>query len=311
MIRVLQWLGFYVVDESIQASGSFKSRGVAEQLRTLFGVSKNDEPLVTFTSGNHGISVALEAQRLQRRSIVVVPSWIEPMKRDLLRRLGSEVVVGGEAATTCEQAAIEISGSVSGVLVHPFRSTAQIRGYMSLWREIAKEFPQGADVVVPVGSGGLLAAGVLYRRESGCNYRIVGVEPDRCSTLAEALSSGRPKVLHTRSDVAPGLNVNTTPDEVFSAIRETASLELVRVSDEEMLLCINYMAAKGVSIDPASSSVFACALLRRMRWTSENVVLVLTGRGPQAALSAMDRMRDDNALFLRWIDGHPPASVGL
>lgn len=57
-------------------------------------------------------------------------------------KLGCQVVVSGDSATECENAALDVAKEYAGFLVHPFRSPSQIRGYTTLWREIAERFPE-------------------------------------------------------------------------------------------------------------------------------------------------------------------------
>jgi len=73
---------FVVVDESIHLGGSFKIRGIApwfsKDIRRLL-----KSPLVSFSSGNHGIATTLLANDIGGKSIVIVPDWIEPEKKRL------------------------------------------------------------------------------------------------------------------------------------------------------------------------------------------------------------------------------------
>ncbi len=291
MLRIVQCIGLVMIDESAQKGGSFKWRGVQAQLARL----QAQHITVTFSSGNHGVSVALAAQQRGSHAIVVVPEWVEPDKHRLLHGLGCTVVRKGSSALECERAAQEIRDACDGVLLHPFRSRRQIAGYTTLWAELAETFPDGADVIVPVGAGGLLASGVLYRAQARARYHLIGAEPARCSSLSQGLSAGRPYPLATRSMFAAGLNVNEAPEEVLELIMQTDDLDLYKVEDHEMATAAVMLSAHGMGIDSAASAGVACALFREIRRHHRVLLVILTGRG--AKVTSV-RLREQGLLNL-------------
>ena len=290
MLRTIEIAGATLIDESAQPGGSFKSRGTAAAI-TSHG---DRRPLVTFSSGNHGIAVAMQAQRFKRRALIVVPEWAEPDKVALLRRLGCTVSRAGTSALACEKIAQDLVAEHDGELLHPYRSRRQIAGYTSLWSEIVQAFPGGADIVVPVGAGALLAAGVLHKMRSSARYHLIGAEPSRCATLAAALSAGRPVALETRSVFAPALNVNESPAEVLELACKD-DLDLHQVSDEEMAAAAFIMDKSGMQIDPAATAGVACILFRTLRRRFSNLVVIITGRGAQVSSA---RLREQGLLSL-------------
>lgn len=276
MIRLRRLLDFWLVDESIQPGGSFKSRGVRAQMREYWqhGTSAG---LVTFTSGNHGIAVALAARQRHVLPTVVVPHWIEPNKLRLLTALGCRVVRGGSSATECENAALQIANRTGAFLAHPYRSAAQVAGYTTLWDEISKAFPGGVDVVVPVGSGGLLSAGVLYRTVTNARYNVIGGEPKLCASLARSLNMRVPHAVQTRSEEAPALNVDQPPLEVLDLV-QSSDIHLFALSEHEIALTTRALSGRGLSVDPAASVAIGCALFCDLPRQFRDMVVVLTGK---------------------------------
>jgi threonine dehydratase len=90
--------------ECLQVSGTFKARGAFSRLlrareRALaFGETPTDT-VVAASGGNHGIAVALAAQRLGWQAEIFVPRTAPAAKQDRLRALGARVhAVGSEYA---------------------------------------------------------------------------------------------------------------------------------------------------------------------------------------------------------------------
>jgi threonine dehydratase len=291
VLRIIRIADVLLVDESVQPGGSFKSRGT----QAAVGNERTSCPFVTFSSGNHGIAVALEAKRQRRQAFVVVPQWAELDKVRLLYALGCTVVQFGETALECETAAEVLVAEHNGVMLHPYRSRRQIAGYATLWDEISQLCPSGADVVVPVGAGALLAAGVLFRKSSSARYHLIGAEPFACAALCAALGGGRSETLESRSLIAPALNVNQAPDEVLELVRNTSDLDLYNVTDGEIAAALVVLNTWGMSADPAAAAGVACILFRQIRRHYKTLVVLITGRG--ARMSAV-QLRSQGVLNL-------------
>ena len=303
-------LPFVVVDESVQPGGSFKWRGMSAYLRQ----PQAGGPFVTFSSGNHGIAVSIAGRLLCRPVTVVVPVWAETAKVNLLKNMGSKVIYSEGSALACERTALRLAEEHRADLIHPFRSSRQIEGYTSLWAELAEVLPQGADVIVPVGAGGLLASGVLHSAQTNARWHLIGAEPARCASLSASVATGKTETIETRSLFAPGLNVNEAPEEVLELLRSADDLDLYQVSDSEMAAAAVLMDLRGFAIDPAAAAGVACALFRVVRRKHKDLVVIITGRG--ARVSA-ERLREQGLLefsdveigsFARSVSGVPTMS---
>lgn len=279
MLKVVNFLGYYVIDESIQVGASFKSRGIENSINAFFTNDKQ-RTAVTFTSGNHGIALAYLSNVLKLpKPIIVVPEWVEEDKKRVLIGLGATVINGGSTAYACELKALDISKEINGVLIHPYKSKAQILGYTSLWSEIDQAFDEGFDVIMPVGSGGLMASAILYRNSKNKNFRIIGVEPKDCASLSASLNAGKPVFLNTRSMIAPALNVNYLPQNLFDFFYSTYDCDLVQVSDTEIQLTYDQLTSLGIIVDPAVAACFSFAMSSEYTPKNKKTLIILTGKG--------------------------------
>lgn len=292
MLKVTSFLGYYVIDESIQVGASFKTRGIENSINAFFANDKR-RTAVTFTSGNHGIAVAYLSYVLKLpKPIIVVPEWVEEDKKQVLIGLGATVINGGNTAYACELKALEISNEINGVFIHPYKSKAQILGYTSLWSEIDQAFDEGFDVIMPVGSGGLMASAILYRNSKNKNYRIIGVEPKECASLSSSLNAGKPVFLSTRSMVAPALNVNYLPQNLFDFFYSTYDCDLVQVSDAEIQLTYDQLTSMGIVVDPAVAACFSYAMSSEYTPKNKKTLIILTGKGGKESARKINKLSE-------------------
>jgi threonine dehydratase len=177
--------GVHLKLENLQRLGSFKLRGACAALAGM------DAPAVVCASaGNHGQGVALAARALGRRATVVVPGITPPVKRDAIAALGAEVIVHGRIYDDAERHARALAAERGMPFVSPFDDDAVIFGNgVTTGREIAEQLGSVAQVVVPVGGGGLVAgiADVMAPR-GAC---VVGVEPKANCAMATCLREDR------------------------------------------------------------------------------------------------------------------------
>jgi threonine dehydratase len=172
--------------EQLQASGSFKARGMMNRLLA------NEIPasgVIVASGGNAGIATAAAAQALGVHCEVFLPVVSPEAKRARLRALGAEVVVGGEVYADALAACLERQGQTGALLTHAYDQPEVVAGAGTLGREIEGQGGLPDAVLVSVGGGGLIGglAGWFEQRS-----RVVALEPERAPTLFRAREAGRP-----------------------------------------------------------------------------------------------------------------------
>ena len=94
----------YFKCENFQRSGAFKFRGAYNALSQL-GAAEKSRGVVTFSSGNHAQAVALSAQLLGIRAVIVMPDDAASVKLEATRGYGAEVITYDKTKTTRESIA--------------------------------------------------------------------------------------------------------------------------------------------------------------------------------------------------------------
>lgn len=197
----------FVKMESLQRTGSFKLRGAYNALAQL-DPERRARGVVTHSSGNHGQGLACAASMLGCPATIVIPEGAPQIKVDRTLSWGARVVRCGPSSAEREAAAAEQAEQHGLTLIPPFDHPDVIAGQGTVGLEILEQLPEVANVLVPVGGGGLISGIALAIRSIRPEVRVFGVEPELAADAAEAFETGRA----VRWDA--GLTVRTIADGV-------------------------------------------------------------------------------------------------
>lgn len=181
----------WVKAESLQKTGSFKLRGAFNALSQLTDEQRR-RGVVTHSSGNHGQGLACAASMLGAPATIVIPVDAPPVKVERTLAWGARVVRCGPSASERETAAQEEADRNGLTLIPPFDNPHVIAGQGTVGLEILEQLPGAANVLVPVGGGGLLAGVALAIRSLRPDVKVFGVEPELAADMAESFTSRAP-----------------------------------------------------------------------------------------------------------------------
>lgn len=138
--------------ENMQISGSFKMRGVTNQLYKIQPTLKPGQRLVTFSGGNYGKAFAMQTKALKIPSLVVMSNRVPSNRVDLIRSFGADVelVDSADLVSTVQKRGRE----ENSLYVDPFDDYRLIAAYGSIGFEILEDVPDIDTVLVPCGGGG-------------------------------------------------------------------------------------------------------------------------------------------------------------
>lgn len=180
----------YVKAESLQLTGSFKVRGATNFLASL------PEPqrrlgVVTHSSGNHAQGVAHAAAAFGVPATVVIPEGASELKVRRTEALGARVVRCANTQAAREATAQRIAEETGATLVPPFDDVRVVEGQATVGVEIAEDLPNVANVLVPVGGGGLSSGICAALALMAPGAKVIGVEPALAADAQESLRRGR------------------------------------------------------------------------------------------------------------------------
>ncbi|MFC7167380.1 threonine ammonia-lyase [Halospeciosus flavus] len=263
--------------EMFQRTGSFKIRGAANRIRTLSEADR-EAGVVTASAGNHAQGVALAASRSDVDATVVMPETAPISKVKATRSYGANVVLHGVDYDEAQARAHEIEEAEGRTYVHAFDDEDVMAGQGTLGLEVVDALPEVDTVVVPIGGGGLISGVATAVKERSPDTRVIGVQAEGASSVADSLQKGNPQALDAVDTIADGIAVRKVGEHTFPVIRERVD-DVVTVSDDEIATAVVYLLERGKTLVEAGGAVGLAALLegKFVYEEDEVVVPVLSG----------------------------------
>ncbi|CAL1528527.1 unnamed protein product [Lymnaea stagnalis] len=244
--------------ENMQTTGSFKIRGVLNQMRKIQQKHGKQVKLVTMSAGNYGKAFAHVVGRLKSKSICVMPKTAPDNRVSLIENMGVEV---RKRPTNELQAEVDrLVKDEDYIFCHPFDDMDLIAGYASSALELLEDVPDPDVVVVCCGGGGLVsgvAAGISLSDRKKC--RIYAVEPEGAPTMYESFKSRRPLTLPDVKSVASGLAPPYAGTICYRHCRWFVE-DILLVSDEEIMQAMRLLFHRGIKAEPSGCAALAALL---------------------------------------------------
>ncbi|MBV9313408.1 MAG: threonine synthase [Pseudonocardia sp.] len=292
----------WLKDDTGNPTHSFKDRVVAVALAAARELGFR--VLACPSTGNLANAVAAAAARAGWRSVVLVPSSLEPAKILMTAVYGTTLIAvdgnyddANRLAT--ELAAEEEDWAFVNVNVRPYYA----EGSKTLGFEVAEQLgwrlPE--QIVVPVASGSQLTKVDKAFRELGelglvepVPYRMFGAQATGCSPVSVAFAEGHDVVRPVRPDtIARSLAIGNPADGpyVLDSVRRTGGA-VTDVSDAEVVDGIRLLArTEGIFAETAGGVTVACTrkLVNAGQLDPDaDTVLLITGDG----LKTLDAVAD-------------------
>ena len=172
--------------EFLQHGGSFKARGALLNLLTR---PVPPAGVVAASGGNHGVAVALAAQRTGHAATIFVPSVCSPAKLAQIALHGAEIRIAGDRYADALAASQAWQRETGALAIHAFDQVETLLGQATVAVEFEQQAPALDALLVAVGGGGLIGGMAAWYEG---RTRLVAVEPEAAPTLSFALEAGRP-----------------------------------------------------------------------------------------------------------------------
>ncbi|MDC3359144.1 threonine ammonia-lyase, biosynthetic [Pseudomonadales bacterium] len=225
--------------EDLQPVFSFKLRGAYNKIRQLDAASRK-RGVITASAGNHAQGVAMAAQKLNTRAVIVMGKNTPSIKVEAVRRWGARVILFGESYDQAAAHAAALCEDRGYTYVHPFDDPEVIAGQGTIGMEILRQHTGGIDAIfLPVGGGGLICGVGTYIKYLRPEVKIIGVESEGAASMWAALDAGKrvkldPDELDQFADGTATLQVGK---ENFKLAKECVD-EVIRVNTDEICAAI-------------------------------------------------------------------------
>ncbi len=218
--------------ETLQVTGSFKSRGALNKM-LLLPEEERAKGLVTASGGNHGKAVAYAAQLVGVPAEIYLPITTPGRKADAIIDYHAKVVTEGNILDESSKLAMKMATSSGKPYIHNFNDPAVVAGNGTVGLEILEELPDVDTVLIATGGGGLLAGCCVAIKSQRPDIKIIGVEPTGAPTLTRSLEEDKIVELERLNTRAGTLALASTASLNFEIIKKYVDGMLL-VTDQEM-----------------------------------------------------------------------------
>ncbi|MGI9371868.1 MAG: pyridoxal-phosphate dependent enzyme [Hyphomicrobiales bacterium] len=234
--RVHEELSFKA--ENLQGTGSFKLRGAASKLSSL----PADTPLITASSGNHGMACAQAARATGHTLTVVLPQNVVGEKLEGIKQRGAKVILHGSDPGKAELHARECAHNGEFVYVSPYNDQEVIAGQGTIGLELLEQAQRIDNVFISMGGGGLIAGIGAVLKEASPHTRIIGVAAENSAALAASIDAG--KVVETQhlETLADGVAGGVDEGSITLPLAMDVVDEIVHCSEVEIANALNILA---------------------------------------------------------------------
>ncbi|AFY67659.1 threonine ammonia-lyase, biosynthetic [Geitlerinema sp. PCC 7407] len=274
--------------EDMQSVFSFKLRGAYNKIANL-SPDQLAQGVIAASAGNHAQGVALGAQRLGTRAIIVMPVTTPQVKVDAVRARGGEVILHGDTYDDAYAYARQLEAEKSLTFIHPFDDPLVIAGQGTIGMEILRQCQQPIHAIfVAIGGGGLIAGIAAYVKRLHPEIKIIGVEPVDADAMNQSLKAGQRVKLSQVGLFADGVAVREVGEETFRLCQQYVD-DIILVGTDDTCAAIKDVFEDTRSIlEPAGALAVAGAKAYVEREQIEGQTLVAVACG---ANMNFDRLR--------------------
>ncbi|WP_292807797.1 threonine ammonia-lyase, biosynthetic [Methylotenera sp.] len=223
--------------EDMQPVFSFKLRGAYNKMANLPKAAL-DSGVIAASAGNHAQGVALSAQKLGCRAVIVMPTTTPLIKINAVKSRGAEVVLFGDSYSDAYVHALELEKSEHLTFVHPYDDPDVIAGQGTIALEILDAHPEPIEAIFCcVGGGGLLAGIAAYVKAVRPEIKVIGVEARDAEAMTESLQLGKRVMLEQVGLFADGAAVKQVGEHTFELCQQFVD-EMIVVDNDAICAAI-------------------------------------------------------------------------
>ena len=265
--------------EDQQRVFSFKLRGAFNKMAQLTP-AQLEKGVICASAGNHAQGVALGAQKLGTRAVIVMPTTTPELKIEAVRALGAEVVLHGDSYSDAAQHANALQQQLGLSFVHPFDDPDVIAGQGTIAMEMLRQH-QGplTAVFVAIGGGGLISGVASYIKALRPEVKVIGVQMDDSNAMALSVAAGQRVTLPDVGIFADGTAVKQVGEETFRLSRALVD-DYVTVNTDAVCAAIKDIFIDTRSIVEPSGAMAVAAIKQyvgRHRTRGETYAAILCG----------------------------------
>ena len=262
--------------ENFQRMGAFKFRGGYNAL-SQFTPAQAKAGAIAFSSGNHAQAVALSAQILGMKAVIVMPQDAPAAKIAATRGYGAEVILF-DRYTQDRQALTESLAAERGMtLIPPFNHPHVMAGQGTAAKELIEEVGDLDMLLVCVGGGGLISGCATAAKHMLLDCQVLGVEPEAGNDFQQSLAAGKIVTIAVPRTIADGAQTNAAGTLTFPVVQALVQ-GIVTVSDAQLISSMRFFAERmKMVVEPTGCLAAAAALEGIVDVKGKRVGVIISG----------------------------------
>ncbi|BBO70085.1 serine/threonine dehydratase [Desulfosarcina alkanivorans] len=264
----------YIKHENHNPTGTFKIRGGINLMHHLAG--RGISGVTTYSTGNHGTSVAASARLFGLTATVVVPEGSNPLKVQAIRDAGAELIEHGRDFEAAGQKVAQLVEERGLYFVHPANEPHLIHGVATEFLEIVERVPDLDVMIIPIGAGSEAAAAITVLKQIRPQIEIIAVQAEASQAAYLSWKAGE-IVTAPNSTFAGGMATGTAYPVPFALYKE-ALADFVLLSESELYEGIALAAHHTRNLtEGAGSACLRAAFKIRDRLAGKKVAVQMSG----------------------------------
>ena len=274
--------------EDMQPVFSFKLRGAYNKMAKLSSAQLK-RGVIAASAGNHAQGVALSAQKLGCKAIIIMPVTTPQIKVDAVASRGAKIILHGDSYSDAYLHALELEKKLKLTFVHPYDDSDVIAGQGTIGMEILRQHSHPIHAVfVPIGGGGLISGVAAYVKAVRPEIKVIGVQPLESNAMSRSIKAGKRVTLEHVGLFADGVAVKKVGQETLRLCRKLVD-EIILVDTDAICAAIkDVFEDTRTNLEPAGALAIAGAKLYVEREKLKGKTLVAIASG---ANMNFDRLR--------------------
>jgi len=264
----------FIKHENHLPGGSFKIRGGLNIMHHL--KQQGITEVVTFSTGNHGISIATAAKMTGIDATIVLPKGNNPEKNQRIIDAGANLLEAGENFEQAAQECMRLQEEKHLHYIHAANEPHLINGVGTEFTEILKELPDIDAVILPIGGGSELAAAVTVLKAVNPKIEIYAVQAESARAAYLSWNAGAMKQAPNHT-FAGGFATGSAYEIPFEIYKDKLT-DFILLSEDEIREGI-YLAMSHTHnlAEGAGASTIMAAKKIGKRLMGKRVVLQMSG----------------------------------
>lgn len=245
--------------ENFQRAGSFKFRGAYNKLLSV-PESDRKSGVCAISSGNHAQAVALSAQILGVRAVILMPEDAPTEKLEATRSYGAEVITYDRYSIPQYEAGRKLREETGLEFISSHDDPKISAGAGTAALELIEDEGPMDMLFAPIGGGGGIAGYATVVKELGPDAVVVGAEPAVSRIAKRSLESGRRVSIEVPKTIADGQQLTILGELPFAVIQQHVD-DVVAVEDAQIVEGIRFFFNQMKIVVEPSGAIALAALL--------------------------------------------------